>query len=161
MPRPFPIRYSDLRRILFMKPGRQPTGNSISQKVEDTEPLPVNSSSGHQPEPLVSPVPQDTMSDHPDSYIAYSFTEKNGKLQKINVPWKDPQEGEIVVKVLACGVCGRFVCHLVTCEFGLNSPPTATFSLGSSSFQPVCRVSQVMRLWGPSGPFLLLSTSSK
>lgn len=89
-----------------MKPGRQPTGNSISQKVEDTEPLPVNSSSGHQPEPLVSPVPQDTMSDHPDSYIAYSFTEKNGKLQKINVPWKDPQEGEIVVKVLACGVCG-------------------------------------------------------
>ncbi|KAK7693109.1 hypothetical protein QCA50_002675 [Cerrena zonata] len=26
--------------------------------------------------------------------------------QKVTVPWKDPEQGEIVVKVLACGVCG-------------------------------------------------------
>ncbi|RDX57414.1 GroES-like protein [Lentinus brumalis] len=43
---------------------------------------------------------------HPDSYTAYAFTKKGGKLEKITVPWKDPQQGEIVVKVLACGVCG-------------------------------------------------------
>ncbi|EIW57462.1 GroES-like protein [Trametes versicolor FP-101664 SS1] len=46
-------------------------------------------------------------SPHPDSYTAYAFTEVgNGKLQKITVPWRDPTDNEIVVKVLACGVCG-------------------------------------------------------
>ncbi|OBZ78159.1 Alcohol dehydrogenase [Grifola frondosa] len=44
-------------------------------------------------------------SPHPASYTAYAFIEKEGKLQKIDVQWKDPQAGEIVVKVLACGVC--------------------------------------------------------
>ena len=44
---------------------------------------------------------------HPDSYAAYAFTKKGGKLEKLTLPWKDPQQGEIVVKVLACGVCGR------------------------------------------------------
>lgn len=44
---------------------------------------------------------------HPDSYTAYAFTKKGGKLEKLTLPWKDPQQGEIVVKVLACGVCGR------------------------------------------------------
>ncbi|CAL1710807.1 unnamed protein product [Somion occarium] len=43
---------------------------------------------------------------HPKQYTAYAFTEKGGKLQKITVDWKDPQQGEVVVKVLACGVCG-------------------------------------------------------
>ncbi|KAI0833356.1 GroES-like protein [Trametes gibbosa] len=43
---------------------------------------------------------------HPDSYTAYAFTELGGKLHKVTVPWKDPKENEIVVKVLACGVCG-------------------------------------------------------
>ncbi|OSD06477.1 GroES-like protein [Trametes coccinea BRFM310] len=43
---------------------------------------------------------------HPDSYTAYAFKEVNGQLQKITKQWKDPQESEIVVKVLACGVCG-------------------------------------------------------
>ncbi|KAI0749401.1 GroES-like protein [Daedaleopsis nitida] len=43
---------------------------------------------------------------HPDSYTAYAFTEHGGKLHKITVPWKTPQPNEIVVKVLACGVCG-------------------------------------------------------
>jgi len=46
------------------------------------------------------------MSAHPQTYKAYAFTEKEGKLEKIDVPWKDPEEGEIVAKVLACGVCG-------------------------------------------------------
>ncbi|KAI8980104.1 GroES-like protein [Trametes punicea] len=43
---------------------------------------------------------------HPDTYIAYAFTEVGGKMHKITMPWKDPQANEIVVKVLACGVCG-------------------------------------------------------
>lgn len=44
---------------------------------------------------------------HPESYKAYAFKEKNGKLEEITVPWKDPQAGEAIIKVLACGVCGR------------------------------------------------------
>lgn len=44
---------------------------------------------------------------HPDSYTVYAFTQKGGRLEKIVVPWRDPQQGEIVVKVLACAVCGR------------------------------------------------------
>ncbi|KAM5541041.1 hypothetical protein V8D89_005352 [Ganoderma adspersum] len=43
---------------------------------------------------------------HPDTYTAYAFFEKGGELQKVTVPWRDPEEGEVVVKVLACGVCG-------------------------------------------------------
>ncbi|KAH9852584.1 GroES-like protein [Lenzites betulinus] len=42
----------------------------------------------------------------PTSYTAYAFTAPGGKLQKITVPWQFPKAGEIVVKVLACGVCG-------------------------------------------------------
>lgn len=52
---------------------------------------------------------------HPDSYTAYAFTEVgNGKLQKITVPWRDPTDNEVVVKVLACGVCGRCGVTLVS-----------------------------------------------
>ncbi|KAL4246200.1 hypothetical protein ABKN59_009293 [Abortiporus biennis] len=43
---------------------------------------------------------------HPDSYVAFAFTEVNGGLERIVVPWKDPQPGQVVVKVLACGICG-------------------------------------------------------
>ncbi|KAH9850276.1 GroES-like protein [Lenzites betulinus] len=43
---------------------------------------------------------------HPDSYTAYAFLEVGGKLQKITVPWRDPKDNEVIVKVLACGVCG-------------------------------------------------------
>ncbi|KZT02816.1 GroES-like protein [Laetiporus sulphureus 93-53] len=42
---------------------------------------------------------------HPKTYKAYGFTEKGGPLEQIIFDWKDPQQGEIVVKVLACGVC--------------------------------------------------------
>jgi len=45
------------------------------------------------------------MAAHPKTYKAYAFTEKGGKLQEVTREWKDPQPGEIVVKVLACGVC--------------------------------------------------------
>ncbi|KAK7692067.1 hypothetical protein QCA50_005472 [Cerrena zonata] len=46
------------------------------------------------------------MSTHPQKYTAYAFLEVGGNLQKIDVEWKDPKEGEVIVKVLACGVCG-------------------------------------------------------
>ncbi|EED82256.1 predicted protein [Postia placenta Mad-698-R] len=42
---------------------------------------------------------------HPKIYSAYGFTKKGGPLEPITFDWKDPQPGEIVVKVLACGVC--------------------------------------------------------
>ncbi|KAH9930175.1 GroES-like protein [Amylocystis lapponica] len=42
---------------------------------------------------------------NPTTYTAYAFTRKNGPLEKIIVDWKAPQRGEVVVKVLACGVC--------------------------------------------------------
>jgi hypothetical protein len=45
----------------------------------------------------------------PKTYTAYAFTRAGGKLEKLSVDWKDPNAGEIVVKVLACGVCHRFV----------------------------------------------------
>ena len=49
----------------------------------------------------------------PTSYIAYAITERGGKLQKIEVPWKYPRAGEIVVRVLACGVCATCVPSLL------------------------------------------------
>jgi D-arabinose 1-dehydrogenase-like Zn-dependent alcohol dehydrogenase len=41
----------------------------------------------------------------PEKYIAYGFTEKGGNLQRLEIPWKDPAAGEVVLKVIACGVC--------------------------------------------------------
>ncbi|PCH39054.1 GroES-like protein [Wolfiporia cocos MD-104 SS10] len=43
--------------------------------------------------------------DHPSTYKAYAFLERGGPLKQIQVEWKDPQPGHIVIKVLACGVC--------------------------------------------------------
>lgn len=43
----------------------------------------------------------------PKTYTAYAFKEKGGKLEKVIVDWKEPGPGEVVVKVLACGVCAR------------------------------------------------------
>ncbi|KAI1797215.1 GroES-like protein [Ganoderma leucocontextum] len=43
---------------------------------------------------------------HPDFYTAYAFTERGGALTKITVSWRDPKAGQVVVKVIACGVCG-------------------------------------------------------
>ena len=46
---------------------------------------------------------------HPQEYKAYAFTEKEGLLQPTVVSWKDPTENQVVVKVLACGVCAGYV----------------------------------------------------
>lgn len=43
-------------------------------------------------------------SQHPASYKAAQISEKGGKFEVVDVAWKDPAEGEIVVKVLASGV---------------------------------------------------------
>lgn len=42
---------------------------------------------------------------HPSEYKAFAFHEAHKPLQPVTVPWKDPQAGQIVIKVLACGVC--------------------------------------------------------
>ncbi|KZT64746.1 GroES-like protein [Daedalea quercina L-15889] len=42
---------------------------------------------------------------HPKSYKALAFTEKGGNLTPITFDWHDPEPGEVVVKVIACGVC--------------------------------------------------------
>lgn len=44
---------------------------------------------------------------HPRTYTAYAFKKKDGDLEKVEKQWKEPEHGEIVVEVLACGVCGR------------------------------------------------------
>lgn len=46
---------------------------------------------------------------HPTSYTAWSFNERGGSLSRIHVQWKDPADGEVVLKVLACGICGTYV----------------------------------------------------
>lgn len=57
---------------------------------------------------------------HPKAYKAYAFLEKGGDLHPIDVEWKDPQVGEIVIKVLACGVCARYVHGLLSVLHGLS-----------------------------------------
>ncbi|EED78060.1 predicted protein [Postia placenta Mad-698-R] len=57
---------------------------------------------------------------HPDTYKAYAFLEKGGDLKPIDVTWRDPQSGEIVVKVLACGVCARHVLVVLEASLYLN-----------------------------------------
>ncbi|GJE88067.1 GroES-like domain-containing protein [Phanerochaete sordida] len=42
----------------------------------------------------------------PKSYTAYQWEAANTPLTRTERPWKDPEHGEVVVKVLACGVCG-------------------------------------------------------
>ncbi|KAK7689856.1 hypothetical protein QCA50_006495 [Cerrena zonata] len=41
----------------------------------------------------------------PESYKAYAFTDLHGDLKPVTIDWKDPAKNEVVVKVLACGVC--------------------------------------------------------
>ena len=45
----------------------------------------------------------------PQKYTVYRFEEKNGQLKKAEVAWKNPSDGQVVVKVLACGVCATYV----------------------------------------------------
>ena len=46
---------------------------------------------------------------HPATYIAYRFEKPGGPLTRVELPWVDPQEGEVVLKVLASGVCATYV----------------------------------------------------
>lgn len=66
---------------------------------------------------LIQPTPLKliTKMANPESYIAYRFEEKNGNLKRTVVPWHDPKQGEVIVKVLACGVCGTYVHHAAYC----------------------------------------------
>lgn len=45
------------------------------------------------------------MTSHPKTYRAAHIEEVGGKFKLVDVAWKDPAEGHIVVKTLACGVC--------------------------------------------------------
>lgn len=45
----------------------------------------------------------------PQSYIAFQWDAPNTDLKKTEKPWKDPEQDEVVIKVLACGVCGTYV----------------------------------------------------
>ena len=51
---------------------------------------------------------------HPASYTAWAFNEKFGDLIKVTVPWTDPKQGQIVVKVRACCVAAGYVPILYT-----------------------------------------------
>ncbi|KAI0756221.1 GroES-like protein [Daedaleopsis nitida] len=42
---------------------------------------------------------------HPASYSAWAFNERGGSLKMVTLQWKDPAAGEVVIKVLACGIC--------------------------------------------------------
>ena len=45
----------------------------------------------------------------PKTYNAYVFTETHGDLQHTTVNWEEPASNEVVVKVLACGVCAGYI----------------------------------------------------
>lgn len=45
----------------------------------------------------------------PKTYTAFQFEEVKGPLVKVEKPWKDPQANQVIIKVLASGVCGRYV----------------------------------------------------
>lgn len=82
----------------------------------DLQPLPSNLYYSQTPTISLNPKMssgieelQSRSQDHPDSYTAYAILERGGALTKITIPWKDPQAGEVVVKVIACGICGRSV----------------------------------------------------
>ena len=44
--------------------------------------------------------------EHPQQYVAYQWEKALTPLVKTEKTWHDPEEGEVVVKVLACGICG-------------------------------------------------------
>lgn len=46
---------------------------------------------------------------HPETYKAAVVVAKGEPFQIQDIEWKDPTEHQIVVKVLACGVCHSYV----------------------------------------------------
>lgn len=63
-------------------------------------------------EPVILPAFIEMADSHPKTYKAFAFLEKGGPLKPITLDWKDPAPGEVVVKVLACGVCARYAVQL-------------------------------------------------
>ncbi|KIP01864.1 hypothetical protein PHLGIDRAFT_131056 [Phlebiopsis gigantea 11061_1 CR5-6] len=60
--------------------------------------------------PLICPSPQSrVVMENPQTYVAYRFEKSGAPLARVELPWADPQEGEVVVKVLASGVCATMV----------------------------------------------------
>lgn len=49
----------------------------------------------------------------PQSYTAFQWDSPNTDLKKTEKPWKDPEQDEVVIKVLACGVCATYVLRAV------------------------------------------------
>jgi D-arabinose 1-dehydrogenase-like Zn-dependent alcohol dehydrogenase len=45
-----------------------------------------------------------TTEEHPNEFRAAQFTQAGEDLEITQIPWRDPAEGEVVVKVIACGV---------------------------------------------------------
>jgi len=46
-----------------------------------------------------------TVTGLPKTYKAAQITKKGGSFELVDVDWKDPVEGQVAVKVIACGVC--------------------------------------------------------
>ncbi|KAK4705584.1 molecular chaperone GrpE, partial [Phenoliferia sp. Uapishka_3] len=57
------------------------------------------------PAPLSSTFQVSIMSSHPTSYKAAQVSEKGGAFKIVDIAWKEPEAGQVVVKTLACGVC--------------------------------------------------------
>lgn len=51
----------------------------------------------------------------PGAYKAAQISKKGGDFELVDVRWKDPEAGQVVVKVLACGICLRCVTSVLFC----------------------------------------------
>ncbi|KAM0751832.1 GroES-like protein [Meredithblackwellia eburnea MCA 4105] len=45
------------------------------------------------------------MASHPSTYRVAQIQEHGGPFKVVDVDWKEPSDGQVVVKILACGVC--------------------------------------------------------
>lgn len=57
----------------------------------------------------------------PESYKAAAVTKKN-VIELVDIKWKDPGPGQVVVKVEACGVCRR--CAYIHPSISPPPPPS-------------------------------------
>jgi hypothetical protein len=109
----------------------------------------------------------------PKTFTAYAFTEQNGKLQKVrsvwyatkqdvdiweqvSVDWKDPERNQVVVQVLACGVCHRYwsprmlLPYLAECLLVRTATPSSRPAFGAFRIHgsPGTRYFGVTVAWG-------------
>lgn len=42
--------------------------------------------------------------EHPNEFRAARIPQQGGEIELQTIPWRDPVEGEVVVKVIACGI---------------------------------------------------------